>query len=161
MRLNLPVERFWILGIYPISFAYFILGKPQSITAKAEFTSTGVDSQTSIILRYETGAHANLTTTLLVKSPCTATVVGTKGTLYIDGDFYTPTSMRLQRASGEIIEFPNEYVGHGLREQAIEFADLLRSGKKESDLMTHSDTQSIMELMDEIRSQINLYYPCE
>jgi hypothetical protein len=59
------------------------------------------------------------------------------------------------------MEFPNEYVGHGLREQAIEFADLLRSGKKESDLMTHSDTQSIMELMDEIRSQINLYYPCE
>jgi len=149
------------LGIYPISFAFFILGKPQSITAKAEFTKTGVDSQTSMILRYDSGAHANLTTTLLVKSPCTATVVGTKGTLYIDGDFYTPTSMRLQRVSGEIIEFPNEYVGHGLREQAIEFADLLRSGKKESDLMTHSDTQSIMELMDEIRSQINLYYPCE
>ena len=149
------------LGIYPISFAYFIFGKPQSITAKAEFTKTGVDSQTSMILRYDSGAHANLTTTLLVKSPCTATVVGTKGTLYIDGDFYTPTSMRLQRVSGEIIEFPNEYVGHGLREQAIEFADLLRSGKKESDLMTHSDTQSIMELMDEIRSQINLFYPFE
>ena len=149
------------LGIYPISFAYFILGKPQSITAKAEFTSTGVDSQTSIILRYDTGAHANLTTTLLVKSPCTATVVGTKGTLYIDGDFYTPTSMRLQRVSGEVIEFPNNYAGHGLREQAIEFADLLRAGKMESDLMTHSETQSIMETMDEIRSQINLFYPFE
>jgi len=149
------------LGIYPISFAYFILGKPQSITAKAEFTSMGVDSQTSIILRYDTGAHANLTTTLLVKSPCTATVVGTKGTLYIDGDFYTPTTMRLQRVTGEVIEFPNNYAGHGLREQAIEFADLLRAGKMESDLMTHSETQSIMETMDEIRSQINLFYPFE
>jgi predicted dehydrogenase len=149
------------LGIYPISFAYFILGKPQSMTAKAEFTRTGVDSQTSMILRYDSGAHANLTTTLLVKSPCTATVVGTRGTLFIDGDFYTPTSMRLKRVSGEIIEFPKTYSGHGLREQAIEFAELLHAGKKESDLMSHHDTQSIMETMDEIRSQINLVYPFE
>ena len=33
--------------------------------------------------------------------------------------------------------------------------------KKESDLMTHNDTQSIMETMDEIRSQIGLRYPFE
>jgi predicted dehydrogenase len=149
------------LGIYPISFTYFILGKPQSIVAKAEYTPTGVDSQTSMIFRYENGAHANLTTTLLVKSPCTATVVGTKATLYVDGDFYTPTSMRLKRVNGEVIEFPKVYAGHGLREQAIEFAQLLRLGKKESELMSHADTQSIMESMDEIRSQIKLAYPFE
>ena len=149
------------LGIYPLSFAYFVLGKPQSVIAKAEFTDTGVDSQTSIILRYESGAHANLTTTLLVKSPCTATVVGTKGTLFIEGDFYTPTSMRFKKVSGEIIELPKSYEGHGLREQAIEFAHLLRSGKKESDLMSLTDTQSIMETMDEIRAQIDLKYPFE
>lgn len=149
------------LGIYPISFAYFVLGKPQSVVAKGEFTESGVDSQTSMILRYDSGAHANLTTTLLVKSPCTATIVGTKGTLFIDGDFYTPTSMRFKKVSGEIIEIPKTYEGHGLREQAIEFASLLRSGKKESDLMSLSDTQSIMETMDEIRSQINLFYPFE
>lgn len=149
------------LGIYPISFAYFVLGKPQSVVAKGEFTETGVDSQTSMILRYDSGAHANLTTTLLVKSPCTATIVGTKGTLFIDGDFYTPTSMRFKKVSGEIIEMPKAYEGHGLREQAIEFASLLSLGKKESDLMSLTDTQLIMETMDEIRSQINLFYPFE
>ena len=171
---NLPLPRYYRLhapelaggalldlGIYPISFAYFVLGKPQSVVAKAEFTPTGVDSQTSMIFRYDNGAHANLTTTLLAKSPCTATIVGTQGTLFLDGDFYTPTSMRLKRTTGEIIEFPKVYAGHGLREQAVEFARLLRDGKKESDLMTHSDTQSIMETMDEIRSQVNLYYPFE
>jgi predicted dehydrogenase len=171
---NLPLPRYYRLhapelaggalldlGIYPISFAYFVLGKPQSVVAKAEFTPTGVDSQTSMIFRYDNGAHANLTTTLLAKSPCTATIVGTQGTLFLDGDFYTPTSMRLKRTTGEIIEFPKVYAGHGLREQAVEFARLLRDGKKESDLMTHADTQSIMETMDEIRSQVNLYYPFE
>lgn len=149
------------LGIYPISFAYYILGKPQSVIAKGEFTPSGVDSQTSMIFRYDTGAHANLTTTLLAKTPCTATVVGTKGTIFIDGDFYTPTSMRLKKIDGTIMEFPKQYEGHGLREQAIEFATLLKDGKKESELMSLADTQSIMETMDEIRAQIDLYYPFE
>lgn len=149
------------LGIYPISFAYYLLGKPQSVVAKAEFTPTGVDSQTSMIFRYESGAHANLTTTLLAKTPCTATVVGTLGTIFIDGDFYTPTSMRIKKIDGTIVEFPREYEGHGLREQAIEFAALLKADKKESDLMSHADTQSIMETMDELRAQIDLYYPFE
>ena len=149
------------LGIYPISFAYYLLGKPQSVVAKAEFTPTGVDSQTSMIFRYDTGAHANLTTTLLAKTPCTATVVGTKGTIFIDGDFYTPTSMRLKKVDGSVVEFPKQYEGHGLREQAIEFAALLQAGKNESDLMSLDDTQSIMETMDEIRAQVELYYPFE
>jgi predicted dehydrogenase len=149
------------LGIYPISFAYMVLGKPSSIVAQGEFTTSGVDSQTSMIFQYANGAHAQLTTTLLLKSPCTAQIIGTEASLFIDGDFYTPTSMRLKRVSGDVIEFPRVYQGHGLREQAIEFAKLVSEGKKESDLMTHADTQSIMETMDEIRSQIGLRYPFE
>lgn len=136
------------LGIYPISLAYLALGKTRAISARAEFTPTGVDSQTSIIFQYGSGAHANLATTLLVKSPCTATIVGTKASIFIDGDFHTPTAMRLKRVSGEVVDFPNEYQGHGLREQAVEFAHLLQSGKKESNLITLNDTQSIMETMD-------------
>jgi hypothetical protein len=69
--------------------------------------------------------------------------------------------MRLQRVDGTTVEFERNYQGHGLREQAIEFANLVASEKKESDLMTLSDTQSIMETMDEIRSQIGLTYPFE
>lgn len=149
------------LGIYPISFAYLVLGKPTSIVAKGEFTPTGVDSQTSMIFQYESGAHAQLTTTLLVKSPCTASIIGTKASLFVEGSFYTPTSMKLKTVDGEVIDFPSNYQGHGLREQAIEFAKLISQGKKESDLMTHVDTQSIMETMDEIREQIGLRYPFE
>jgi predicted dehydrogenase len=149
------------LGIYPISFAYMVLGKPSSIVARGEFTPSGVDSQTSMIFQYAHGAHAQLTTTLLLKSPCTAQIIGSEASLFIDGDFYTPTLMRLKKISGEVIDFPRVYQGHGLREQAIEFAKLISEGKKESDLMTHADSQSIMETMDEIRSQIGLRYPFE
>jgi len=72
-----------------------------------------------------------------------------------------PLPCASKKTTGEVIEIPKTYEGHGLREQAIEFAALLQAGKKESELMSHSDTQSIMETMDEIRSQINLFYPFE
>jgi hypothetical protein len=102
-----------------------------------------------------------LHTTLSIKTPCTATIIGTKATLEIHGSFYTPTSMNLKHLNGEVISYPKEYLGHGLREQAIEFTKLVREGKKESELMTLSDSQSIMETMDVIRKQIGLAYPFE
>lgn len=149
------------LGIYPISLSYLIFGKPHQITSRATFTDTGVDESTSMIFEYANSRQANLHTTLAVKTPCTAKIIGTKATLEIEGSFYTPTSMILKNISGEIINYPKEYLGHGLREQAIEFAKLVKEGKKESDLITLQDTQSIMETMDEIRAQIGLSYPFE
>ncbi len=149
------------LGIYPISLSYLVLGKPSEILSKATFTETGVDAHTSIIFKYPKGAHANLNTTLLAKTPCIATIIGSKATLEIHGSFYTPTSMKLKRVDGSIKEFNNDYQGHGLREQAKEFAELIQAGNKESELMTLSDTHSIMETMDAIRKQIGLVYPFE
>ena len=149
------------LGIYPISFTYMLLGKPQSIEVAATKTSSGVDAQTSMIFGYNSGAHALLTTTLEVRTPCTARVVGTKGVIEIDSPFYNPTSMRLIRSGCEPEMFPKNYSGHGLREQAIEFERLLKSGAKESDLMPLNESQSIMETMDYIRERIDLRYPFE
>jgi hypothetical protein len=69
--------------------------------------------------------------------------------------------MRLVKNNREVIEFPSKYQGQGLREQAIEFAKLFRAGAKESDLITHQDSQEVMEIMDQIRSEIGVKYPFE
>jgi hypothetical protein len=69
--------------------------------------------------------------------------------------------MRLIKSNGEVIEYPRNYEGHGLREQAIEFARLYRAGAKESDLIIHQDSQEIMEIMDQIRSEMGVKYPFE
>ena len=149
------------LGIYPISFAYMLLGRPNSIEVSATKTDSGVDAQTSMIFEYENGAHALLTTTLEVRTPCTARVVGEKGVIEIDSPFYNPTSMRLIRNGRDPEIFAKNYTGHGLREQAIEFGRLLERGSLESDLMPLDESQAIMETMDQIRERINLRYPFE
>jgi predicted dehydrogenase len=148
------------LGIYPISFIYMILGKPERITAKADLVR-GVDYQTSAIFEYPTGTQATFNTNLKVKSATSATISGSKARLELEGAFYRPTNMRLIYNDGTVKEFTNGYRGHGLREQAIYFEKMLIGGKKESDLLPINETISIMQTMDEIRKQIGLQYPFE
>ena len=148
------------LGIYPISLIYMVLGKPDRITARGRLLN-GVDANTSAIFEYQNGAQAILNTNLIVKSETSATISGSKGRIEITGEFYRPTSMRVVYQDGSVKEFKNEYRGHGLREQAIYFEKMLIGGKKDSDLLPLTESLSIMQTMDEIRSQISLRYPFE
>ena len=148
------------LGIYPVSFAYFVLGKPEKITAKGVIKN-GVDTQTSAIFEYEGGRHAVINTIMDSKTPTTASINGTKARLELETSFYRPTNMRLIYNDGREIEIKNEYRGHGLREQAIYFEKMLITGKKDSELLPIAETVSIMETLDEIRAQIGLRYPFE
>ena len=149
------------LGIYPISFAHMILGNPTSITSKAVMTDRGVDAQTSMIFSYDNGAQAVLTTTMIEQTPCRAVVAGLHGWLEIDRTFYNPASMRVILNDGPVTEYPSAYVGHGLREQAESFKQIVQSGAVESKDLTWKDTVDIMKSMDTVRSQIGLKYPFE
>jgi predicted dehydrogenase len=149
------------LGIYPISFAHMILGNPQSIKSTAVMTDKGVDAQTSMIFTYDNGAQSILTTTMIEQTPCRAVVAGLNGWLEIDRTFYNPASMRVVLNDGSITQYPNQYSGHGLREQAEIFKRLVQSGQFESEILSWQDTVDIMKTMDTVRKQIGLKYPFE
>jgi predicted dehydrogenase len=149
------------LGIYPISFAHMILGNPLSINSSAVMTDKGVDAQTSMIFTYENGAQSVLTTTMIEQTPCRAVVAGLHGWLEIDRTFYNPASMRVILNDGSVTQYPSTYTGHGLREQAESFKQLVQSGKLESEILSWQDTIDIMKTMDAVREQIGLKYPFE
>lgn len=149
------------LGIYPISFAHMILGNPASITSSAIMTNKGVDAQTSMIFTYQGGAQSVLTTTMIEQTPCRAVVAGLHGWLEIDRTFYNPASMRVVLNDGTVTQYPNSYTGHGLREQAESFKQLVQSGKVQSEILSWQDTIDIMKTMDAVREQIGLKYPFE
>ena len=147
------------LGIYVVSLSHLILGTPKSITSRAHFTNKGVDEQTSVIFNYKNNAQAVLKMTLKNNTPCRAIISGEKGYLEISGLFYTPTSMTLVLNDGTKTFFENNYEGHGLREQAFEFARCKDLDLTQSPLMPHKETLEIMKSMDLIRQQIGLKYP--
>jgi len=79
----------------------------------------------------------------------------------IDRTFYNPASMRVIMNDGKTTEYANGYKGHGLREQAEIFKQLVQSGNLESEILTWQDTVDIMKSMDVVRQQIGLKYPFE
>lgn len=149
------------LGIYPLTLAHLILGQPASIVATATLTEQKVDLQTSMILMYETGAQAQLSCTMAARTKIGGVISGDKGRIEIDGSFYAPTSYRLISRDGDITEFPNTYIGGGLREEAREFERVVRNGEIESPIMSHQTTLELMRQMDLIRDQIGVRYPNE
>ncbi len=141
------------LGVYPVSFASMVLGKPDRIMTLSDPAFTGVDGQTSMLLGYASGAQAILTCTLFAKSPTRGTLVGTNARIEIDGDFYAPTSFTLISRTGERTDFDAPHEGRGLWHQADEVARCLREGLLESPLMPLDESVSIMRTMDAVLAQ--------
>lgn len=149
------------LGIYPITLAHLVLGLPESFLLSASLTDKEIDSQISMIFNYKNGAQALLSATMLNRTAVTCVISGERARLEMDGFFFAPTTMRLISREGEITEFPNSYKGIGLREEAVEFARMVRANEIESPLAPHTMTLEIMELMDSIRAKIGVRYPGE
>lgn len=146
------------LGIYPVSLASMVFGTPSSVAAVSDPAFTGVDAQTTAVLRYPGGAHAVLTSTLEAATACRAWIAGTEGRIELDPVWYAPTSATLIRRNGPIERFetPADVLarpGKGLRFQADEVARRVRAGELESPVMPLDETISIMDTMDEIRRQ--------
>jgi predicted dehydrogenase len=151
------------LGIYPVSFASFVMGPPDSVAARGNLAATGVDAQVSVIL--ERGQlHAALTTTLLAQTPTVATISGSRARVEIAGPFYSPQPLTLTQArTGRTLTRDVDAIaGHeGLCFQAAELARCIAAGKTSSHLLPPEETLTIMGTLDTIRRQIGVTYPGE
>jgi predicted dehydrogenase len=138
------------LGVYPVSFASMVLGKPDRIVTLVDPAFTGVDGQTSMLFGYASGAQAVLTCTLSAQSPTRGAIVGTDARIEIDGVFYAPTSFELISRTGERIRFEAPHEGRGLWHEAEEVARCLREGLPESPFMPLDESVEIMQTMDAV-----------
>tara|TARA_B100001287_G_scaffold106718_1_gene89899 strand:- start:745 stop:1731 length:987 start_codon:yes stop_codon:yes gene_type:complete len=146
------------LGIYVVSFCHMIAGSPEEIFACSVFTSKGIDSKTSMVFKYDNGVIANLSCSMYDSQPNRAIIAGSDGYIEIDHTFYAPTTIRLYKNDQEIVEYKNDYEGHGLRQQAKYMEKCVSDNKLESDKMTHKDTLEVMKIMDDVRRIIGLKF---
>jgi predicted dehydrogenase len=150
------------LAIYPISFAYLVLGEFTAVQATGTLAETGVDAGETIAVIGPQGAIGALSATMLAKTPCSAAISGTAARLEIDGWFYQPNTVRLLDPDDrEIDRYESPSRKHGLAYEAAEFARLLARGKTESDLLPLEETLRIMHVLDELRAQLGVSFPDE
>ncbi|PJJ71140.1 putative dehydrogenase [Diaminobutyricimonas aerilata] len=150
------------LGIYPISFAWDMLGAPEKVSALASFTDTGVDRQVSIALEFEGGRHASVLAALDTPGANRATVIGTEGRIELDRVWYTASPITVFDRSNRFVErFVPEVVGDGKHLQARELERLAAAGSLSGDILSAEESVGIMGTLDEVRRQIGLTYPGE
>jgi predicted dehydrogenase len=150
------------LGIYPVSFAFDVLGAPANIRAMASMTSTGVDRQTAMIFEYGDGQQALLHCALDTAGPNRASIIGTGGSIEIDSVWYTPTPFTRYDADGNVVErFEEPVTGRGMQYQAWELERLIRTRATANDVLSARESVLVMETMDDVRRQIGLRYEAD
>ena len=150
------------VGIYPLSLASMIMGKPKSFVSDWNRGSTGVDEQASCILKYDNGSMALLHSSLESETRQEAFISGTEGNIRIHKQCWKPQKMTITSSLSQkekIVERP--FVGNGFNYEAEFFGKLLLEGKTDNEIMSLEESLAIMSLLDQIRDSWGLRYPFE
>lgn len=149
------------VGVYTLSLASMVFGKPARVTGLAHLGETGVDEQAAMVLGYREGGLAVLSTAIRTTTPQEATLMGSDGMIRIDAPWWVPRGLTLSVAGRETERVEAPFEGNGYNYEAAEVMRCLQEGKLESDLMPLDETLAVMATMDALRAQWGLRYPME
>lgn len=148
------------VGVYCVSLASMLFGKPRGVVGEAVLGQTGVDEHDVIALSYDGGAMALLGTSVRVSTAQEAIVTGTEGRIRVHAPWWQPSVLTLSAGGAEeTIELPRE--GNGFNYEAAEAMACLRDGRTETDGLPLDETVHVMETMDRLREQWGVRYPME
>ena len=150
------------IGIYPISLASMVMGKPKSFVSDWHRGPTGIDEQASCILKYDNGSMALLHSSLESETRQEAFLSGAEGNIRIHKQCWKPQKMTITSNLSQkekIVEMPFE--GNGFNYEAEFFGKLLLEGKTDNEIMSLDESLEIMSLLDQIRRKWGLRYPFE
>lgn len=152
------------IGIYNVFMTISVLGVPDSIEATMIPVSTGVDQQIAVTFKYHNGAMAQLFSSFTTNLPTQAEINGTKGNITLTSRFYEPSAViQLSKQipyEREIIPIEKD-PGFGYQYEARHVNECLKKGLIESPVMKHSDTLTLIEIMDAIRMKAGIKYPAD
>lgn len=85
-------------GVYPLSLAFDLFGRPREVATQMTSSGTGVDEQQTILLRFDGGKLAMLSASLSGYGSGEAVLAGTTGRLCIHEPLCRPERLTLRRA---------------------------------------------------------------
>lgn len=147
------------LGVYTIYPMVVLFGKPDKIDATGLLLNTGVDGQGAVNFEYG-GMNATILYSKIADSSLPTEIQGEEGTLTLDR-INIINNVTLKYRSGRVEDLtvpenPNDYY-----HEMAEFIDLVEQGKKESIINSHENSLVTIQIIDEIRRQLNVHFPAD
>ncbi|MCI9446315.1 MAG: Gfo/Idh/MocA family oxidoreductase [Lachnospiraceae bacterium] len=150
------------LGVYPLNFALMAFhGAVKEVHASAVMSPRGVDWMNSMTLIFEDGKMAVLHSDMLAQTDRQGVISGDKGYLEVQ-NINNCEEIRvydLQRRLTIRHQVPRQI--NGYEYEVLSCIKAIEAGRTECEEMPHSEILRVMELMDQIRGQWGLEYPCE
>ncbi|KAG2392384.1 hypothetical protein C9374_012636 [Naegleria lovaniensis] len=162
-------------GIYPISLCCFVYDcfRPQTVQSVASFVNQ-VDETVSCQLAFSNNSQlANVVTSIGANLKSDATIYGSKGTIHLHPMCCCSLKMSVSLSNSQEVIYEEPLYNHvngsnfnfpnseGLGYEIEHVVECMKSGKIESEIMTHKVTLETLKILDLIRSQIGLKYPQE
>jgi predicted dehydrogenase len=149
------------LGTYVTTLATWVLGPASRVQAAGEMTATGVNGQAAMLLTHAHDATSVLHSTLLTRTPTSATIAGTEATLTLPGPFFMPGDVVVTSADGSrsVTWTEPEPIGHGaLYHSGLEAACCIGEDQLTSPLRSPASVQANLRALDEVTRQVGVAY---
>lgn len=150
------------LGVYPINFALMAFhGEVKDVHATAIMSPKGIDWVNSITLTFEEEKMAVLHSDMLAQTDRQGVISGDKGYLEVQ-NINNCEEIRvfgLDRKMTARYQVPEQI--NGYEYEVLSCIRAIEAGKTECEEMPHSEILRVMELLDRIRGQWDMVYPCE
>ena len=147
------------VGIYGLNFASIVLGDDVKTVQSAVHTAYGIDERTHILLTYESGAIARISSAVALEKPEDAYIYGTGGYIHIP-HFYAASEFTVVTPAGKQ-EYSFPYKGNGFEEEIEECNRCILSGKNQSAVMPLTQSEKMLQLMDTVRKQAGVVYDAD
>jgi dihydrodiol dehydrogenase / D-xylose 1-dehydrogenase (NADP) len=149
------------LGVYLVAFSTYFLGRrPEAIKALGHLGRTNIDESVSMIFQ-SADVICSLTASIVTRGTNKGFLFGTNGYI-VCPDFYKTFSAELYSGDHKLLEsFKDDRSTWGYNYQIQHVTDCLLNGILESNIVSHSKSLEIQEIMTLVRRQIGLVYPME
>jgi predicted dehydrogenase len=144
------------LGVYTVSFAQMLLGAPRTVFAVGAHEPNGVEASATLLLGFEGGRSATLTTSLHAPLPGAARILGSRGWIELPPRFHHATQLVLHRDGHDPERLTLPHMGEGYAHELIEVTECLRAGRTESGVMPLDDTLAVMAVLEQAGAQLGV-----
>ena len=146
------------LGVYPVSFAHYFLGVPDSIDVVGSLAPTGVDLEAGLLLGFRDGRAASLLISLRNPTPGAARLHGTGGWLEVPPRFHHPDRIILGRTGQQPETIIEPQLGSGYCHELIEVTEAVRAGRTESAIMPLDDTLAVQRTLNSACEALGVHH---
>lgn len=155
------------MGIYPLTFAHLMLGEALELVGMADLAPSGVDLDVAIAGRYPGGALARLSASMTSWSSRAAAIATDLGRIEVGANFHHPSqAVFTPYDAGQpdperqvTLSGAEPVVGRGYGNEILEVGRCLREGLRESPLVPHDQTLTLLRQVDALRAAMGIRYP--